>query len=139
MKPNRNARGAAMADLRYSAVPAWANRLPALRHVLSDWAADTGMAVERVEDLTLAAYEAMANVVEHAYPDGAGTFDLRASHLPGERCVQVTITDRGQWVPPAADPGPLHGRGLPLMRHLADSADVRPGSEGTEAVLRWRL
>lgn len=139
MRSHRNARGAATADLCRTAVPADADRLPALRHLLSDWAAGTGMSADLVEDLTLAAYEAMANVVEHAYPDGGGTFDLRASRPPGGRCVRVTITDRGRWVPPPADPGPLRGRGLPLMRHLADSVEFRQGPEGTEAVLHWDL
>lgn len=137
MKQDRSIRGAATADLRCSGVPAGADRLPALRHALSDWAVQAGMPDERVEDLALAAYEAMANVVEHAYSEGDGTFDLVASQLPEQRCIQVTVTDRGRWQRPPREPGPLHGRGLPLMRHLADSVEVRPGAEGTEAVLRW--
>jgi serine/threonine-protein kinase RsbW len=125
------------ADLRYRDVPADAHGLIALRHALSRWAALAGMDVEQVEALTLASYEALANVVTHAYPDGEGAFDLRAK--VGTERVEVTITDHGQWHAPAPDPLGLHGRGLPLIHTLTDYAEITCGPEGTVVTLAWLI
>lgn len=56
-----------VADLRYSAVPARADQLPAVRHSLAGWAQNLGMGTDQIERLVLATYEALANVVTHAY------------------------------------------------------------------------
>jgi len=93
------------------------------------------MDVEQVEALTLASYEALANVVTHAYPNGEGAFDLRAN-ADTER-VEVTITDHGQWHAPGPDPLRLHGRGLPLIHTLTDDAEITCGPEGTVVRLAW--
>lgn len=139
MTENGNPRGLAIDDLRHTAVPAQADRLPALRYALSSWAERAGVTADQVEELALATYEAMANVIEHAYPDGAGTFDLHARHLPEQGCIEVTVVDHGRWKPPSADPGPLYGRGIPLMRDLAQNVALHPSPAGTTAVLRWPL
>lgn len=139
MTNNGKSRGLAIDDLRHNAIPATADRLPALRQALAEWAERAGMTPDDTEELVLATYEAMANVIEHAYPDGVGTFDLVATHLPEQHCVEVTVADRGQWRPPPADPGPLHGRGIPLMRDLAQNVALHANSTGTSAVLRWAV
>lgn len=139
MTENGDSGGTAIDELRHTCVPATAERLPALRHALSSWAFRAGVAWEQVEELALATYEAMANVVEHAYPSEPGTFDLLATHLPEQECVEVTVVDRGRWKSPATEPGPLHGRGIPLMRDLAQHVTLWPSPTGTTAVLRWRL
>lgn len=126
-------------NLSYCAVPARADQLPAVRHSLAGWASNLGMGFEQIEGLVLATYEALANVVTHAYPDGAGTFDLRARHLPERRVVEVTVTDHGRWRPPPADPGPLAGRGLPLIHNLAERVRIEPGTEGTTVQMHWTL
>ncbi|WP_307849528.1 ATP-binding protein [Qaidamihabitans albus] len=118
-------------------VPARVEQLSALRHALADWAHRRGVAGEQIDAMTLATYEALANVVEHAYPDAEGTLDLRARCLPHSRRVEVTVTDHGHWQPPPADPGPLSGRGLPLMQQLADTAHVEPDPQGTTVRLHW--
>jgi serine/threonine-protein kinase RsbW len=123
------------AELRYHDVPADAHRLIALRHALSRWATEAGMDIEQVEALTLASYEALANVVTHAYPDGEGAFDLRAEADAGR--IEVTITDYGQWHAPEPDPLCLRGRGLPLIHTLTDDAEITCGPEGTVVRLAW--
>lgn len=123
------------AELRYRDVPADAHRLIALRHALSRWATEAGMDVEQVEALTLASYEALANVVTHAYADCEGAFDLLAE-ATGDR-IEVTITDHGQWHAPAPDPLCLRGRGLPLMHTLTDDAEITCGPDGTVVRLAW--
>lgn len=133
------ARTGRAASLSYSAVPARADRLPAVRHCLAGWACNLGMGTEQIEGLVLATYEALANVVTHAYPGSTGTFDLRARHLAERRVVEVTVTDHGHWRPPPADPGPLAGRGLPLMHNLAESVRIEPGTRGTTVRMYWTL
>ncbi|MDT7725606.1 MAG: serine/threonine-protein kinase RsbW [Actinomycetota bacterium] len=95
------------------------------------------MLPEQVEALTLASYEALANVVTHAYPDGGGAFDLHARAATGR--IEVTVTDHGRWRQPSPDPLSLHGRGLPLIRTLTDDAEIKRGPEGTVVQLGWLL
>lgn len=127
------------ARLEYSGMPARAERLPPLRHALAGWARSVGLSAEQVEALTLAAYEALANTVTHAYPGTDGTFDLSAVYLAPPDVVEVTVADHGNWCPPPVDPGPLGGRGLPLIRQLAENTRVEPTAQGTVVSMRWSL
>lgn len=126
-----------VAHLECVGVLARADQLPTLRHALIDWAHRLDLPEEQVEALTLATYEALANSVEHAYPDDAGTLDLRARYLPHPHRVEITVTDHGHWQPPPANPGSLSGRGLPLMQQLADTAHIEPDHQGTTVHLHW--
>jgi serine/threonine-protein kinase RsbW len=107
-----------------------------VRRCTSEWAAATGMAATLVDDLVLAAHEALANVSDHAYPDGTGDAWLDAECRAGE--VVVVVRDQGRWRPPAADPG-WRGRGLTIIRGLAEHVDVRRGTAGTTVEMRWQL
>ncbi|SFB64441.1 Anti-sigma regulatory factor (Ser/Thr protein kinase) [Amycolatopsis marina] len=127
------------ACLEYSGVPAEAERLPAIRHALAGWADSVGLSADQVEALTLAAYEALANTVTHAYPDQDGTLDLRAEYQARRALVEVEVTDRGRWQPPPAEPGPLGGRGLPLIHQLSESTRVEPTAHGTVVHMCWSL
>lgn len=124
-------------DLRCDDIPATADRLLALRHELAGWAARTGMTPDQIDAMILATDEAMSNVVSHAYPHRTGTFDLHASYRPD--AVHVTIRDRGRWQPEAADPGPLHGRGLVLIRALAHDVKFEQTADGTTVHMTWLL
>lgn len=127
---------APIADLRCEDIPATSDRLPRLRHALARWAEGTGLSGEQVDALTLAADEAMSNVVSHAYQQQHGTLDLWAVHEP-ERGVTVVVRDRGQWRPVPEDPGPLHGRGLLLIRALAQDVVIEHGTAGTTVSMTW--
>jgi anti-sigma regulatory factor (Ser/Thr protein kinase) len=117
-------------------VPARPEELAGLRHALRRWLAAVGVTGAEAGDLLVAAGEAAANAVEHAYRGGPGelVFDAR---LAAGRELTVTIRDRGHWraVPAPGD----RGRGLPLMRALADSVAVAVGEGGTVVTLRRRL
>jgi serine/threonine-protein kinase RsbW len=108
--------------------------LDQLRHQVTGWAARAGMAMGRVQDLVLAVYEAMANVAVHAYAGEPGLLDLRARHRGGR--ITVTVTDHGRRRP-APVPGMLHGRGLPLIRTLADEVSFSITPTGTTVELSW--
>lgn len=124
----------AVADLRCHSVPAMPEQVDQLRRQLATWAAEAGLPLGRTQDMMLAAYEAMANVVVHAYPDQPGTLDLDA--IRHDDRITVTVTDRGQWQP-APVPGLLHGRGLPLIHTLADDAGFTTGPAGTVVEMTW--
>lgn len=122
------------ADLWFPAVSATAQDLTLLRDEIAVWAARTGLPPDRLAGVRLAVYEAMANVVVHAYPGRRGTFTLFARSRAGD--VTVTVADHGRWQP-AARPGLLHGRGLPLIHTLADHATVDKGAAGTSVTMTW--
>lgn len=96
------------------------------------WLAESGVATAEAEDVVLAASEALANGVEHAYADPAdepGPVTLEMTWGPSDRLL-VEIADRGRWRVSASAPAG-RGRGLVLMRALMDSVDVDVGSDGT--------
>jgi anti-sigma regulatory factor (Ser/Thr protein kinase) len=115
-------------------LPADARELGSLRRELRRWLADHGADEREIAALTLAAQEACANAVEHAYGAGDETFDLAA--LADGGTVEITVTDRGQWRLPR---GEHRGRGLALMRALVDEVDLATGERGTTVRLIRRL
>ena len=97
---------------------------------------------DTADDLALAVYEALANVVDHAYlghdVPGEMTLTALASSPPaGGLLLDVTVSDRGSWRE-CGDPG-WRGRGLPLMRRLAESTAVMTDAHGTTVTLRRRV
>jgi anti-sigma regulatory factor (Ser/Thr protein kinase) len=133
-------RGEVPADLHYATIPAEAEKVAGFRRVLTSWASGVGMAAERVQALTLATYEAMANVVKHAYRGLPGTLELHATYLAELHQVTVTVIDKGHWRPLLAEGGPARsgGRGLPLIRALAEDTDITTSTRGTSVRMRWR-
>ncbi|SEQ91105.1 anti-anti-sigma factor [Lentzea xinjiangensis] len=109
-------------------VPAAATELSALRRTATTWAETVGLSEDSVYDLELALGEAAANVVDHAYPSGGGTFET-ALESTGHG-VRVTVADQGRWRPAPADKG-HRGRGLEMIRALSDSHDLVVGESGT--------
>jgi anti-sigma regulatory factor (Ser/Thr protein kinase) len=90
------------------------------------------------EDLTLAVYEALTNVAEHAFTAhrAPGSIWLHAIVVDGQ--ITVTVTDNGRWRPPT-DSGGHRGRGLPLIHQLTTEAQVAPSPYGTTLRLRRQL
>ncbi len=130
---------ARVADLCYENLPATPDQLLPLRHRLAHWATHTGLARDDVDNLILAADEAVSNVIVHAYPHHPGTFDLRASQEPRDGTVHLTVRDHGRWRPPPADPGPLHGRGLILIHALTHHTTIEHTVHGTTVHMTWLL
>ena len=95
---------------------------------------------DRASDLTLAIYEALANTVEFAYLSAGltGTMDVHASYDPVETALLVTVADKGQWRTAVPTPGDRsRGRGIPLMKALADRASIQTSTDGTIVQLAW--
>ncbi len=97
---------------------------------------------DTADDLALAVYEALANVVDHAYAGRAdgGAMTLWAAvsrPLLTGRDLVVTVLDEGEWRPFGA-PG-WRGRGLPLMRELTHATAILTERTGTTVQLRRRI
>ena len=93
-------------------------------------------------DMTMAVNEALTNAAEHAYigsPCGGGSFDIDANYDAARDSLIVVVEDRGRWRSPDPAIGPLsvRGRGIQLMRALADDVSIDTTSAGTQVCLTW--
>jgi anti-sigma regulatory factor (Ser/Thr protein kinase) len=104
---------------------------------------ETPAFADRLEDVASSLYEALTNVVDHAYTGGPGPIHLvarltladGAEHDPGEHpWLEIVVADRGDWRPAADDPG-HRGRGLLLLSQVTDGHEVERGDDGTR--VRW--
>lgn len=114
-------------DLAVEASPLNARQL---RARFQQWLQTRGAPAALVDDLTLAVYEALANVVEHAYPPDYLQPMMRLQARVDHHQVLVTISDHGRWRTPPPEPG-YRGRGLIMMRSLTTELDVHHTHEGT--------
>jgi anti-sigma regulatory factor (Ser/Thr protein kinase)/putative methionine-R-sulfoxide reductase with GAF domain len=115
--------------------PAELESIPLMRRLLGRWLSEAGATPGEAEDVSLAASEACANAIEHAYGPGPGILEVSAS-VSAVGAAVVAIRDFGSWRAPR---GENRGRGLPLMQGLTDSVEVIHGDEGTTVQLSRRL
>jgi serine/threonine-protein kinase RsbW len=113
---------AASTDVRLT-LPAQADSLSVIRHVLGAFAEALRLPPDRVEDMRLAVTEACTNVVRHAYDaDRPGTIDVVVR--PSRERLEIIVSDRGRGMGPSRDvEGP--GLGLPLISALADEVELQ--------------
>ncbi len=114
----------------FSAVPL---AVPIARRTLLRFAERIGLDGERRFAVITAVGEALANAVEHAYPERPGMVRLAAERTPDG--LLVTIEDDGGWKP--AQRADERGRGLPIMRSLMDAVEVR--AEAAHTTIRLTL
>jgi anti-sigma regulatory factor (Ser/Thr protein kinase)/putative methionine-R-sulfoxide reductase with GAF domain len=107
--------------------------LPLLRRGIAHWLTRQG--VEQIDryDVTLAASEAAANAITHAYAAREAGLELECRR-DGEEIV-VSVRDNGAWRPRSSH----SGIGLEVMERLMDSVDLHRGPDGTTVVLRKRV
>jgi serine/threonine-protein kinase RsbW len=110
-----------------------------LRRALRRWLAGVVDDRDVVDDLTLAAGEALENSADHAFVGlprcGTITVTAEVEYRAGIRDVVIAVVDDGCWQPPAADPG-HRGRGLAMIAGLADTHRLVAGRSGTSLTLR---
>jgi serine/threonine-protein kinase RsbW len=131
---------AAMAETRTHSGPADAETVTAFRDLVRDWLNSTvQLDDERITDIVLATDEALANCAEHAYrgQQTTGVMTLNMSCARPESAVKVLITDHGRWIEPDTAANNLRGRGLILMRALADDCTVQVDRYGTSVCLHF--
>ncbi|MFI9383423.1 SpoIIE family protein phosphatase [Kutzneria sp. NPDC052558] len=113
-----------------------AEQLVGIRRSIEAWAERAGLSVDLSQVMALAVYEAMANVVEHAYrDDGPGLLDVEVRH-DGDAVV-VTVGDEGHWHVSTPSEQLYRGRGLALIERLAGQVSVLPSPHGTTVRMRW--
>jgi len=93
----------------------------------------------RLCDVLLAVNEALANTAEFAYVDGGdGTVDVEAVWDSGRNALTVIVSDRGHWREAnLLNRQRRRGRGIPLMRTLADSVVIDTSGLGTSVAMRF--
>jgi anti-sigma regulatory factor (Ser/Thr protein kinase) len=100
-----------------------------------------GWCGEPAERIVLALSEALANAIEHGSPAGAAV-EVQVSASAHRVLVSVTDAGRSDSATPVgprpiAPPSSPHGRGLAIMRALADAMEVRPLGAGTRVRLEF--
>jgi serine phosphatase RsbU (regulator of sigma subunit)/anti-sigma regulatory factor (Ser/Thr protein kinase) len=108
--------------------------LRVLRQLLRRWASQFGADHETIEDLVLAVGEAASNAIEHASAASPGGFVVTAQRDNGS--VVVEVRDFGQWHEPRVG---HDGRGIALMRAIADDITIQRDDDGTSVRLRTAL
>ena len=118
-------------DVRLT-LPARAENVAVIRHVLGAFAESLRLPDELIEDLRLAVTEACTNVVRHAYADrDPGAVEI--SIEPREQHVRVVVADSGRGIGTSSDTaGP--GLGLPLIAAIADAVDLQSAPGGGSRV-----
>lgn len=120
------------------AIEANADNARQLRVRVQEWLRSLGAPDDLIDDLTMAVYEALANVVEHAYRPDHPNPVMRLEARRDQDQLLITVTDHGRWRPPPGEPG-YRGRGLAMMRSLTGDVQLRPTAEGTTVRLRATL
>ncbi len=128
-----------------SVLPAWrmtfrveATGLAEARGRLGELLARLALTPDEVFDMTLATGEALGNAVDHTCGDGVL---VTVAAYPDRVCVEVTDCGEGYEVAEdeeLPETGPLaeRGRGVRLMRLLADSVSIGRKSSGEGTVVR---
>jgi anti-sigma regulatory factor (Ser/Thr protein kinase) len=101
------------------------------------WLGEEGIPHSVAADAVLAASEAVANAVEHAYLNTDGIVVVSASIVEDE--LRVRVDDTGSWRPFPHDGSAGRGRGFAIMEGLMDDIDVHSSTTGTHVQLSRRL
>ena len=120
-------------DLEF-AMPVRADQLVALRQLLRAWLSGKGATKDDRDAFAIAATEACANAIRHAYGPGHAEIEVRATFESGT--ATVTIRDRGGWREPREE---QRGWGIPVMRAFMDDVRIEAENDATTVVLRRRL
>ncbi len=104
-----------------------------VRREVVTWALARDVDRDLAEDIGLAVGEALANVVDHAYPDDDGTLTLAAVAELG--FITITVSDNGRWKD--RRPDPVRGRGIALIRALTAETAIVTSTSGTTVRMIW--
>lgn len=111
------------------------------RDELSTWITDGfRLSDERRADILLAVDEALSNCADHAYEGRAesGPMRLTAEYDGGQDTLRFEVSDEGVWREPATTGATaLRGRGLILMRSLADGVQIDRRADGTTVSIHF--
>ncbi len=114
-------------------LPARAENVAIVRHVLGGVAEAVGLGPDTLDDLRLAVSEACTNVVVHAYVDGPADGILEVDVVPAPTELAVVVRDHGRGMGPRPD-SPGLGVGLPLIAALSDAMEIGTAEDGATEV-----
>jgi anti-sigma regulatory factor (Ser/Thr protein kinase) len=111
------------------------------RDEVASRAESLGLPPAGVDDLKTIVSEACANVVRHAYPEGADDRPMEVEMDKEENELSLAIRDRGTGIRPPTGIRPSSLRlGFILIGSLADSMELRTAKErGTELMMKVPL
>jgi CheY-like chemotaxis protein/anti-sigma regulatory factor (Ser/Thr protein kinase) len=109
--------------------------LGSLRRVLHRWLREAGAERDEAHDLVMAANEAWQNALEHGTGFARTTVDVDLEVADGQ--VAITVRDAGRRERSPSDPD--RGRGIELMRALADEVSLDLAPHGSTVRLRRAL
>jgi PAS domain S-box-containing protein len=113
-----------------------ADALTSLRRLTARWLREAGAEGDEVHDLVMAANEAWQNALEHGTNFARTTVGVDLEVDPhGE--VSITVRDAGSRDRSPSDPD--RGRGIELMRALADEVTLELAPHGSTVRLRRQL
>ncbi len=112
-------------DIRLT-LPARAENVALVRHVVGALAEALAMPASLIEDVKLAVTEACTNVVRHAYEGAEGPLEVKVEPKPGR--LTVVVIDRGTGIRPKATSDGA-GLGLPLIAALASQLEIGDAAE----------
>lgn len=111
--------------------------MPRARDDVTSLALAAGAHGDALDDIRLAASEAVTNAVRHAYPDGGGYVHVTAAVTEGE--LWLLVADDGRGIRPRGT-SPGLGLGLFLIACSADDLTVAEcAGGGTEVRMRFAL
>ena len=120
-------------------VPATIEALVERRDALAGRLGDAGWSGEEAFGVITAATEAVANAVRHGSLPGA---EVAVAFRVTEQSAEVAVLDRGgpgsfEGSAPAVPENAESGRGLMLMRGLADRLGICPAGAGTFVLMEF--
>ena len=104
--------------------PAESPYVALVRHALTAFLVVLQMDRRRLEDVTMAAGEALANIIEHAYAGGVASeayLELRAC-VSGDGRLSIDVSDAGAFI--TREPLPGRGFGLKIIRAIAAELQI---------------
>jgi serine/threonine-protein kinase RsbW len=118
-----------------------AHAVARLREEFTQWLCDHLVLDDvRASDIVLVVNEALSNAAEFAYRnrETPESILLQATYQSDTGGLVITISDRGEWRPSEpANQKLSRGRGIPLMRALADRVDIEKSHQGTAVHLSF--
>jgi len=115
-------------------LPASPEALWSLRRTLERFLRDAGAEQDETFDVLVAASEAAANAIEHAYGPVDARFEVEAELAT--HAIEIAVRDGGRWRP-SRQAG--RGHGLVLMEALTDSCQIARETTGTTVRMRRSL
>jgi anti-anti-sigma factor len=117
----------------HAELPAFPGAIAPLRARLDHWLNALGGSAEDTLAVRFAVLEAVSNVIEHAYPDDAGSVRVEGLHDDAGR-ICMSVSDTGRWVPPPVRPSD-QDRGFALIRSCMDTVEIDRTASGTTVLI----